>query len=64
MTADPARDPTEPTGAAALRSRRRKTLRRLTQVVSDGPIEKVLYQVLPPDRHAAEVHAWVSQQVG
>ena len=34
-------------------------LKRLTLVVSDGRIEHVFYPVFPPDRHAAEVLAWL-----
>lgn len=42
---------------------RKTLLRRLTLVVRDGAIEKVFYPVFPPDRHAAEVLAWVGEQV-
>ena len=37
----------------------RTLLRRLTMVVRDGLVEKVFYPVFPPDRHAAEVLAWL-----
>lgn len=37
----------------------RTLLRRLTMVVRDGVVEKVFYPVFPPDRHAAEVLAWL-----
>jgi peroxiredoxin len=33
--------------------------KRLTFVVSNGRIEHVFYPVFPPDRHAAEVAAWL-----
>jgi peroxiredoxin len=33
--------------------------RRLTLIVSDGRVEHVFYPVFPPDRHAAEVLAWL-----
>jgi peroxiredoxin len=34
-------------------------LKRLTLLVRDGEIEHVWYPVFPPDRHAAEVVAWL-----
>jgi peroxiredoxin len=34
-------------------------LKRLTLMVRDGAIERVWYPVFPPDRHAAEVLAWL-----
>lgn len=34
-------------------------IRRLTLVIHDGHIEHVFYPVFPPDRHAAEVIAWL-----
>jgi peroxiredoxin len=37
--------------------------KRLTLVVSNGRIEHVFYPVFPPDRHAAEVLAWLRAQV-
>jgi peroxiredoxin len=39
-------------------------LRRLTLVVADGAIEHVFYPVFPPDRHAAEVLAWLTASGG
>ena len=33
--------------------------RRLTMIVSGGVVERVFYPVFPPDRHAAEVVAWL-----
>jgi peroxiredoxin len=33
--------------------------KRLTLVARDGRIEKVFYPVVPPDRNAAEVEAWL-----
>jgi peroxiredoxin len=37
-----------------------KTLiKRLTLLVRDGAVENVWYPVFPPDRHAAEVVAWL-----
>jgi peroxiredoxin len=34
-------------------------LRRLTLILRDGSVEHVFYPVFPPDRHAAEVLAWL-----
>jgi peroxiredoxin len=34
-------------------------IRRLTLVIRGGRIEHVFYPVFPPDRHAAEVIAWL-----
>jgi peroxiredoxin len=34
-------------------------LKRLTLVVADGRVDHVFYPVFPPDRHAAEVLAWL-----
>jgi peroxiredoxin len=36
-------------------------LKRLTLVTRDGVIEHVFYPVFPPDRHAAEVLAWLRE---
>ena len=36
-------------------------VKRLTLVISGGYIEKVFYPVFPPDRHAAEVLAWLTR---
>ena len=36
--------------------------KRLTLVLSQGRIEHVFYPVFPPDRHAAEVLAWLRQR--
>jgi peroxiredoxin len=36
-------------------------LRRLTLVVRDGRVEHVWYPVFPPDTHAAEVVAWLTE---
>jgi len=35
--------------------------KRLTMIVSGGAVEHVFYPVFPPDGHAAEVAAWLSQ---
>ncbi|MFL5871476.1 MAG: peroxiredoxin [Solirubrobacterales bacterium] len=35
-------------------------LKRLTLLIGDGRIERVWYPVFPPDRHAAEVLAWLA----
>jgi peroxiredoxin len=35
-------------------------IRRLTLIVIDGMIRHVFYPVFPPDRHAAEVVAWLA----
>lgn len=37
----------------------RTLLRRLTMAVTGGIIQRVWYPVFPPDRHAAEVVAWL-----
>jgi peroxiredoxin len=34
-------------------------VKRLTLVIADGRIEKVFYPIFPPDKHAAEVVAWL-----
>jgi peroxiredoxin len=34
-------------------------LKRLTLIVADGYVGHVFYPVFPPDRHAAEVLAWL-----
>lgn len=39
-----------------------RLLKRLTMVLSSGKIEKVFYPVFPPDKHAEEVVAWLSQR--
>jgi peroxiredoxin len=36
-------------------------MKRLTLVVKDGRIEHVFYPVFPPDKHAEEVIAWLTQ---
>jgi len=36
-------------------------IKRLAMVIDDGAITKVFYPVFPPDRNAAEVHAWLEQ---
>ena len=41
----------------------RTLLRRLTLIVTDGVVEKVFHPVFPPDRHAAEVLAWLTHAV-
>jgi peroxiredoxin len=35
-------------------------IKRLTLIISDGRIEKVLYPVFPPDKNAEHVIAWLS----
>jgi peroxiredoxin len=42
----------------------RTLLRRLTMIVTDGVVEKVFSPVFPPDRHAAEVLAWLVRTPG
>ena len=37
-------------------------LRRLTLVAERGSVVKAFYPVFPPDRHAAEVLAWLTQR--
>jgi len=37
-----------------------RLIERLTLVVRDGTIEKVLHPVAAPDRHAAEIVAWLN----
>jgi peroxiredoxin len=39
-------------------------LKRLTMVIDDGVITKVLYPVFPPDRSAADVVAWLRAEGG
>jgi len=39
----------------------RPRYKRLTLVLNGGRIEHVFYPVFPPDRHAAEVLAWLQQ---
>lgn len=34
-------------------------LKRLTLLIRDGAVERAWYPVFPPDRHAAEVAAWL-----
>ena len=41
-----------------------RLLKRLTMVVRDGAIEHVFYPVFPPDRHAEQVVAWLSEHSG
>jgi len=36
-------------------------IKRLALVIDDGSIVKVFYPVFPPDRNAADVHAWLSE---
>src|SRR5258708_5569996 len=36
-------------------------IKRLALVIDDGRIVKVFYPVFPPDRNAADVYAWVSE---
>lgn len=36
-------------------------LQRLTMVIRDGTVEHVFYPVFPPDAHAAQVLAWLSE---
>jgi peroxiredoxin len=36
-------------------------IKRLAMVIDDGVITKVFYPVFPPDRNAAEVHAWLRE---
>ncbi|HUJ23064.1 MAG TPA: peroxiredoxin [Bryobacteraceae bacterium] len=38
-----------------------RLLKRLTLVLAGGKIAKVFYPVFPPDKHAEEVIAWLSQ---
>jgi peroxiredoxin len=38
--------------------------RRLTLVLNPGRVEHVFYPVFPPDRHAAEVLAWLREHAG
>jgi peroxiredoxin len=39
-------------------------IKRLTLVVKDGRIEKVFYPVFPPDKHGAQVVAWLKRKSG
>jgi peroxiredoxin len=36
-------------------------IKRLALVIDDGRIAKVFYPVFPPDRNAADVHAWLAE---
>ena len=36
-------------------------IKRLALVIDDGSVAKVFYPVFPPDKNAAEVHAWLSE---
>ena len=36
-------------------------IKRLALVIDDGSIVKVFYPVFPPDRNAADVHAWLTE---
>jgi len=38
--------------------------KRLTMVIDSGSVDHVFYPVFPPDRHAAEVLAWLSARAG
>jgi peroxiredoxin len=37
-------------------------IKRLAMVIDDGTITKVFYPVFPPDKNAAEVHAWLAER--
>jgi peroxiredoxin len=39
----------------------RPRYKRITLVINDGRIEHVFYPIFPPDKHAAEVLAWLQQ---
>jgi peroxiredoxin len=36
-------------------------IKRLAMIIDGGSITKVFYPVFPPDRNAADVHAWLSE---
>ena len=36
-------------------------IKRLAMVIDDGSITKVFYPVFPPDKNAADVHAWLAE---
>ncbi len=36
-------------------------IKRLALIIDDGSITKVFYPVFPPDKNAAEVHAWFAE---
>jgi peroxiredoxin len=36
-------------------------IKRLAMIIDDGVVTKVFYPVFPPDRNAADVHAWLAQ---
>ena len=36
-------------------------IKRLALIIDDGSIAKVFYPVFPPDKNAAEVHAWLAE---
>ena len=64
MLSDEALSATRALGLPTFEVDGRTLLRRLTLVVRDGRVEKVFYPVFPPDRHAAEVLAWLVRTPG
>ena len=36
-------------------------IKRLAMIIDHGSIAKVFYPVFPPDKNAAEVHAWLAE---
>ncbi|MBX9627688.1 MAG: peroxiredoxin [Gemmataceae bacterium] len=42
----------------------RERIKRLTLVIRGGRVVKVFYPIFPPDRHAAEVLAWLRENPG
>jgi peroxiredoxin len=36
-------------------------IKRLALIIDDGSITKVFYPVFPPDKNAADVHAWLAE---
>ena len=36
-------------------------IKRLALVIDDATIAKVFYPVFPPDKNAADVHAWLRE---
>jgi peroxiredoxin len=39
-------------------------IKRLTLILSDGRVERVLYPVFPPDKNAEEVMQWLLRERG
>ena len=60
LASDPDMELATTLGLPTFETRGHRFYRRLTLVVRDGRVEHVFYPVFPPDRHAAEVVAWLA----